>query len=137
MRDVDLRVLSIMLAACGAAPVADPWATPAVPATAAPAAAPVAHVTPAPPAPDPEPTWEAHTCTKSVWSGDAAENQPAQPDGGGGVENAGGHTLEDKLAAMSKRPSDGVCDVRLRDRLETGILTGGCDPRRDGYCVPA
>jgi len=20
---------------------------------------------------------------------------------------------------------------------ETGIFTGGCDPRRDGYCVPA
>ncbi|HEV7554500.1 MAG TPA: DUF3160 domain-containing protein, partial [Kofleriaceae bacterium] len=122
MRDVDLvGGLAIMLVACGGAPLADPWAAPAAPR----AVAPVAHQAPAPTSvPDPEPTWEAHACKKHVWSGDWAEDEPAQSGEFAGGENDRGHTLEDKLAAMSKRPSDGVCDVRLRDRLETGILTG-------------
>jgi hypothetical protein len=124
----------IALAACSSPPTRSetpqaPRRTPPVAAIpGAPMAEPPSQVSVV--AAEPLPEWKAHRCKKSVWPAyeSYSDEDPSEqvstyeePDPGGGGD--AGRTLDEKTRELDKtRPRTGVCDVRIREELETAIL---------------
>ncbi len=124
--------LLITLAACGSTTARPtPPAAPVVAATPAPPIVAPVVVAPVVVEEDPIPEWKPHRCKKSVWpeyesyrdddpSEEVSTYEPELEPGGGGDS---GRTLDEKTRERDKtRPREGVCDVRIREDLEAGIL---------------
>jgi hypothetical protein len=130
--------LLIVFAACGSTgtrPGSPQASSPPAPAPVV-AAATDARPTDAPAAvavveEEPISDWKPHRCKKSVWPeyesysdddpGAQVSTYDHDPDPGGGGDL--GRTLDEKTREADKaRPREGVCDVRIRQDLEAGIL---------------
>ena len=96
--------------------------------------------------------WKPHRCKQTVWPqyvsyddtdpseqlSTPGEDDPSHDEAGWGDVGGGGdrgNTREEKRAQLDKtRPREGVCDVRIREELETAILRA--PPPRPATALP-